>query len=115
MGLFISLAPLVSADSAEKVRTFIVECQADISMTPHSNGGATAMRVHSKQADLLQQGLTYSPKCNQASCREALADILVQAMGNICITPAGRCDLSEPGPINSRCCCPGGACGYIGR
>ncbi len=52
-------------------------------------------------------------ECRQTQAHDVLLDRVVQAMGKKCVTPGGWCELTDPLPINSSCCCPRIGCGYV--
>ena len=67
-----------------------------------------------KREELPVQPLTVPPQCQHVQSLYTPSDAIAQAMGLTCLTPAGRCSLRDPLPINSSCCCPN-ACGYVAR
>jgi hypothetical protein len=111
LGIFIGLVSLaranitqegVALDLSHPVNAFPVSCSDGGTVSapaPHLRGARRQPELSTPQEEKMRGGLS---------------DMLVQARGWTCITPSAWCRLKTPAPISAPCCCPSGACGYVG-
>jgi len=116
VGIYIGLISLASADVAQKISTPAME---DDVAAVKVKAWHLSMREEAQICPKPQSAYVYAQEPTklqvdeQAQLRTDLSDAFVQRMGWTCITPAERCKLTDPLPINSSCCCRS-ACGYVG-
>lgn len=113
IGIFISLLCATSVDISMGGPALVASSYADAVTISCTQVVPKGTQAHQKRECMRNHGLVKLQECEQTQVRTVPSDILVQAMGRICITPGGQCDLPEPAPINSSCCCPNGQCGYV--
>lgn len=113
LSLTIGFGSVVGADGFQTVPVLVTEPPAIATQGLRGNTEVEGHRACPAWPDPNPYGHRAAQGCEHVQKTSDLSDVLVQARGSTCITPAGRCSLSDAKPINSRCCCPEGGCGYV--
>lgn len=115
LSLTIGFGCVAVADGFQTVPELMAEPPAIVTHGLRGNTEAEGDQIRLAWPDPNPYGHRAAQRCERVQKTSDLSDVLVQARGSTCITPDGRCTLDDAKPINSRCCCPEGGCGYVGR